>query len=195
MYFVQSEKDQVKRFELLREALKLKKNTTEIKEAISQMLEEISDREKVELVANKYPIHFSSSAISWQMEYDIANKIPAKERQNDNLTYVLELTNYCFYYLLLPLNFRNTFFLLHGMAAGDDIKKWEKLTNKMKSRYIIYKSSQELLSSYVVEGKNLNREDLGLIERLYAFYNIDASANTAADDNGIYFLQISDRKR
>lgn len=196
IYFIQSKKDQLDKFELLRDIIKLKKATNEVVAIVTEMLDSINDRQEIDLLSHKYNVHFSSSAISWQMEYDIASKILAKEVNSEKLTYVYELINYCFYFLLLPQSFRSTFFLLHGMTVSRDIPEWNNLTDKVRNkRYVIYKGGQELLSSYIYSEEILNEEDYTLIKRLSTFYNIQASENNIVDSGSIFVTQTSSRKK
>lgn len=196
IYFIQCVRKQLDEFERLRDIIKFKKSTKEVVDITTAMLKSIENKHNIEFLSKKYRNHFSSSAISWQMEYDIASKILAKESKEKNLTYTYELINYCFYFLLLPPNFRNTFFLLHGMVIEQDIAEWNILVSKVRNkRYIVYKGGQELLNSFLFNDEILNKEYWILIDRLYRYYNNEAPSSVTTDCENIFVIQSSNRKQ
>jgi hypothetical protein len=166
-FIVKSEKKQLAKFELIRKDMLVKKNTLQIRNLINELSFSLSDRDILLSLASRYSDYFSTSIAGWEVELDIANRILSKESNSVSLSYPFELVQYCFYYFLLPDEFKRTFFLLHGLPLSKNPKAVMNLLNSVKNnRYVIFKLGQELMDSFLFDQSHLSSSEKQQVNRI-----------------------------
>lgn len=190
LYFIQTERDRLDKFEAFRKLINNKKNTEALSQIMEEMIDVLKDKDKIIHLSNEYKTHFLSGAIKWQMAYDISINLLTRESKSEQLNYAYTLIHYFFYYLLLPVQFKCTFFLQHGMAV--EINAMSKAEIIKNQQYVVCKKNQELLNTYILSSNGINNKLEPLVNQFANTYSIQV--NSEKSSNILLIIQLSDSK-